>query len=66
MLTFNYYDFKRQKFDTQDIMDKEQTLRHMLKPNTWEEIENMLTLSGFKSVEVFWQNFLFLGAVAIK
>jgi tRNA (cmo5U34)-methyltransferase len=66
MLTFNYYDFKRQKFDTQDIMDKEQTLRHMLKPNTWKEIEEMLTKSGFKSVEVFWQNFLFLGAVAIK
>jgi len=66
MLTFNYYDFKRQKFDTQDIMDKEQTLRHMLKPNTWKEIEDMLTTSGFKSVEVFWQNFLFLGAIAIK
>jgi len=47
-------------------MDKEQTLRHMLKPNTWKEIEDMLTTSGFKSVEVFWQNFLFLGAIAIK
>ena len=65
MLTFNYYDFKCQKFDY-DIMSKEQTLRHMLKPNTWKEIEDMLMGAGFKSVQVFWQNFLFLGAIAIK
>jgi len=66
MLTFNYYDFKRQNFDAQDIMDKEITLRNMLKPNTWSEIETMLKSAGFKSVQVFWQNFLFLGAIAIK
>ena len=66
MLTFNYYDFKCQKFDYDDIMSKEQTLRHMLKPNTWKEIEDMLMGAGFKSVQVFWQNFLFLGAIAIK
>ena len=66
MLTFNYYDFKRQKFNYDDIMSKEQTLRHMLKPNTWNEIEDMLMRAGFKSVQVFWQNFLFLGAIAIK
>ena len=66
MLTFNYYDFKRQKFNYDDIMSKEQTLRHMLKPNTWNEIEDMLMGAGFKSVQVFWQNFLFLGAIAIK
>ena len=66
MLTFNYYDFKREKFDTKDIMDKEITLRHMLKPNTWTEINSMLTIAGFKSIQVFWQNFLFLGAIAIK
>jgi tRNA (cmo5U34)-methyltransferase len=66
MLTFNYYDFKCQKFEYNDIMSKEQTLRHMLKPNTWKEIEDMLMDAGFKSVQVFWQNFLFLGAIAIK
>ena len=65
MLTFNYYDFKCQKFDYDDIMSKEQTLRHMLKPNTWKEIEDMLMGAGFKSVQVFWQNFLFLVAIAI-
>jgi tRNA (cmo5U34)-methyltransferase len=66
MLTFNYYDFKREKFTTDDIMNKEQTLRHMLKPNTWNEIHYMVEDAGFKTVEQFWRNHNFLGAIAIK
>ena len=66
MLTFNYYDFKRQKFDTKDIMDKEQTLRHMLKPNTYDELKQFMYNAGFKDVQVFWRNFMFIGAIAIK
>ena len=66
MMTFNYYDYKRQKFDYDDIMTKEQTLRHMLKPNTWDEIENMIYDAGFKTVEQSWRNHNFLGAIAIK
>ena len=41
MITFNYYDYKRKSFSTEDIMDKERTLRHMMKPNTWKEIEEV-------------------------
>lgn len=66
MLTFMYYDFKRESFDAKDIMDKEQTLRNMLKPNTWSELNEMLTEAGFDSVQTFWQNHLFVGAIAIK
>jgi tRNA (cmo5U34)-methyltransferase len=66
MITFNYYDFKREQFDTEDIMNKEKTLRHMLKPNTWKEIENMILNAGFKTVEQFWRNHNFVGAIAIK
>ena len=66
MITFNYYDFKREQFDTEDIMNKERTLRHMLKPNTWKEIEEMILNAGFKTVEQFWRNHNFLGAIAIK
>jgi len=66
MLTFNYYDFKREKFATDDIMNKEQTLRHMLKPNTWNEIEYMVEDAGFKTVEQFWRNHNFIGAIVIK
>lgn len=66
MMTFNYYDFKREKFDYDDIMTKEQTLRNMLKPNTWSEIEDMLNFAGFKAVEQSWRNHNFVGAIAIK
>lgn len=66
MITFNYYDYKRQNFECKDIMDKEKTLRHMMKPNTWREIEHMLYTAGFKDVQPFWRNHMFVGAIAIK
>lgn len=66
MLTFNYYDFKREHFTTEDIMDKERTLRHMLKPNTWKEIEEMIADAGFSNLQPFWRNHMFVGAIAIK
>ena len=66
MTTFNYYDYKRKSFSTEDIMDKERELRHMMKPNTWKEIENMLMEVGFNVVQPFWRNHAFVGAVAIK
>ena len=47
-------------------MTKEQTLRHMLKPNTWNEIESMVLDVGFKTVEPSWRNHNFVGAIAIK
>ena len=42
MITFNFYDYKRKFFDTKDIMDKEQTLRNIMKPNTWKQIEKYI------------------------
>ena len=68
MLTFNYYDYKRSvgKFTTEDIMDKERTLRHMMKPNTWEHVEHMVSNAGFSTVQPFWRNHAFVGAIAIK
>ena len=66
MLRTIYYDFKNQKFEYEDIMQKEKTLQNMLKPNSWNEIEYMLDGAGFKAVQSFWQNHLFIGAIAIK
>jgi len=66
MFTFTYYDYKRKSFSEKDIMAKEVTLRNMLKPNTWAEIEEMLYSAGFSYVQPFWQNYLFVGAIAIK
>ena len=68
MMTFNYYDYKRETFTTEDIMDKERTLRHMMKPNTWSEIIYNLYDAGFDETKVqpFWRNHTFVGAIAIK
>lgn len=66
MLTFNYYDYKRKSFGTEDIMDKERTLRHMMKPNTWNEITDMLYNAGFNKIQPFWRNHMFVAAIAVK
>jgi len=66
MLRTIYYDFKNKKFSYEDIMTKEKTLQNMLKPNSWNEIENILDGAGFNAVQSFWQNHLFVGAIAIK
>jgi len=68
MMTFNYYDYKRKNFTTEDIMDKERTLRHMMKPNTWKELNSNLNIAGFSfdQIQPFWRNQIFVGAIAIK
>ena len=66
MITFNYYDYKRKSFDTEDIMDKERTLRNIMKPHTWKELELMVSFAGFRTVQPFWRNHSFVGALAIK
>lgn len=66
MLTFNYYDYKSTHFTAEEILNKEKKLRSMLKPNTWQEINQMLIDAGFKLVQPFWMDHMFIGAVAIK
>ena len=66
MITFNYYDYKRKSFDTTDIMDKERTLRNIMKPNTWQQLELMISYAGFSTVQPFWRNHAFVGAIARK
>ena len=66
MLRTIYYEYKKKSFDYDDIMTKELTLQNMLKPNSWKEIEDMLNSVGFDIVQTFWQNHLFIGAIAIK
>ena len=66
MITFNYYDYKRKSFDTEDIMDKERTLRNIMKPLTWKQLEYMVSYAGFTTVQPFWRNHSFVGAIALK
>jgi len=65
MMTFTFYDYKRQNFTDKEILDKEVQLRHMMKPNTKTELYEMFTSAGFE-VHNFWQNFNFMGAIALK
>ncbi len=64
--TFLYYTFKRQNFSAEEILDKEQNLRSIMKPVTLEQNMQMLKDVGFKDIDVFWRNFNFIGFVAIK
>ena len=64
--TFTYYDFKREHFDYEDIMSKEQELRHMQKPDTREDLILMCREAGFEQIDSFWQNHAFTGFIAIK
>jgi tRNA (cmo5U34)-methyltransferase len=68
IMTFQFYDHKRKHFSGTDILEKEVELRHMLKPNTWRELHSLLMTAGFdsKKIQPFWQNHLFVGAIAIK
>ena len=65
MMTFMFYDYKRQHFTDKEILDKEVTLRHMMKPNTKTELYKMVQDAGFE-IHTFWQNFNFVGIVALK
>jgi tRNA (cmo5U34)-methyltransferase len=64
--TFTYYDYKRQHFTSDDILDKERQLRHMMKPNTRQELMSMLLCAGFSKIDSFWQNHGFTAFIAIK
>jgi tRNA (cmo5U34)-methyltransferase len=68
ILTFSYYDFKRQSYSAEEILDKERSLRgHMI---LWKESQWKDTLceAGFQAetIQRFWQNYLFVAMIAIK
>ena len=65
MMTFMYYDYKRKNFTDTEILDKEVQLRHMMKPNTKTELFKMCVDAGFE-LHTFWQNFNFVGIIALK
>jgi len=66
IFTFLYYDFKKESFTEQEILIKEFSLRNQMKPLTMQENINLLNKVGFKTVEVFFQQFNFMGVLCIK
>lgn len=66
MMTFCYYDFKSQFYTEKSILEKERTLRYLMKPCKHHELIEMCEEAGFDSIQPFWQNFNFVGLIAIK
>jgi tRNA (cmo5U34)-methyltransferase len=66
IFTFLYYDFKRKVFKSEEILEKEKSLRGMQYPFTNNENIEMLREAGFKNIDVFWKNYNFQGYLCIK
>ena len=61
-----YYDFKREKIKDTDILDKNISLRGIMKPITLYDNINDLRNIGFNKVDVFLKYHNFVGIIAIK
>ena len=61
-----YYDFKRESFSSDEIFDKNQSLRGVMKPITMNENIEILKSAGFKKIDVFMKIDNFMGILAIK
>jgi tRNA (cmo5U34)-methyltransferase len=66
MLTSLYYDFKRKSFSGDEVLDKEQSLRGQMRPWRMERLLLALREAGFQALQLFWQQFLFVGILARK
>jgi tRNA (cmo5U34)-methyltransferase len=68
MLTSLYLSYKRQYFSDEEILDKEKSLRTIMKPGREDDLIQLLTDAGFKSenIECFWRSHLFAAFVCTK
>ena len=61
-----YYDFKRENIKDEEILDKNISLRGIMKPLTLEENINNLKEVGFNKIDIFMKYNNFVGIIAIK
>lgn len=66
MMTSLYYEYKRNHFSGDEILDKEKKLRYMMKPQTDEYLITMLSETGFTRQQKIWQSYNFTAYLAIK
>lgn len=68
MLTSLYLNYKRQHFSDEEVLDKERSLRDMMKPTGEAELIRLLTDVGFEvnRIEAFWRNHLFGAYICVK
>lgn len=61
-----YYDFKRENIKDEEILDKNISLRGIMKPLTLEENISNLKEVGFNKIDIFMKYNNFVGIIAIK
>jgi tRNA (cmo5U34)-methyltransferase len=68
MLTSLYLHYKRRHFSDEEILDKEKSLRDMMKPGREADLIRLLTEVGFEAdnIEPFWRSHLFAAYVCVK
>lgn len=64
--TFSHYDYKRSKFSEKEILEKENSLRQVLRPQTTFENIEMLHSAGFRIIEPFYKYFNFEAWLCVK
>ena len=61
-----YYDFKRDNLTDEDVLDKNVSLRGVMKPLTLQDNIQILNNAGFNKIDVFMKYNNFVGLLAIK
>tara|TARA_R110000737_G_scaffold15551_1_gene32190 strand:+ start:349 stop:999 length:651 start_codon:yes stop_codon:yes gene_type:complete len=59
VLNFSHYDFKRQNFKSEDILNKQVDLRYIMRPLTKKENMKLFNEAGFTKITSFWQSLHF-------
>ena len=60
------YDFKRKNLTDSEILDKNTSIRGIMKPLTLKENIDILEHIGFKKIDIFFKKMNFVGIIAIK
>ena len=68
MLTSLYLHYKRRHFSDEEILDKEKSLRNIMKPEGEDDLVRLLTEVGFKAenIDPFWRSHLFAAFLCVK
>ena len=66
LLTFAYYDFKRENFTGAQIFSKQEDLRYIMAPLTECENYELFRGAGFTRISSFWSSLSFKAWILIK
>ena len=59
LTTFSYYDYKKKSFTAEEIMNKEQDIRQLMRCNTSKENQFIAQKAGFLNSQLIWKFYNF-------